>query len=157
MLFNETFVEPKIVQKSNLLLLFLSYFSLRTPKLECQLRFSSKDSAESIIARSEDTIVLDTIDDSIALVICKEKDCIVRLKKPIFVSLTFLNTIKLIGIKNNSRRSDTYIDRRRILNNRICFALQVKKGNYNEIALTFPPTSLIDDILLIKGNAHKAD
>ena len=55
---------------------------------------------------------MDTIDDSIALVICKEKDCIVRLKKPIFV----------------------------------------KKGNYNEIALTFPPTSLIDDILLIKGN-----
>lgn len=63
-----------------------SYFSLRTPKLECQLRFSSKDSAESIIARSEDTIVLDTIDDSIGLVISKEKDCIVRLKKPIFVS-----------------------------------------------------------------------
>ena len=43
--------------------------------------------------------------------ISKEKDCIVRLKKPIFV----------------------------------------KKGNYSELTLTFPPTSLIDDILLIKG------
>lgn len=88
---------------------------MRTPKLECQLRFSSKNSSDSITARSEDTIVLDTIDDSISLVICKEKDCIVRLKKPIFV----------------------------------------KKSNYNELTLTFPPTSLIDDILLIKGKFLK--
>lgn len=95
----------------NLCSFIFSYFSLRTPKLECQLRFSSKDTSESINARNEDTIVLDTIDDSIALMICKEKDCIVRLKKPIFI----------------------------------------KKGMYNELALTFPPTSLIDDILLIKG------
>lgn len=88
---------------------------MRTPKLKCQMRFISKSSSDSIAVHNEDAILLDTIDDSISLMLCKEKDCIVRLKKPIFV----------------------------------------KKANYNELTLTFPPTSLIDDILLIKGNLKK--
>lgn len=53
----------------------------------------------------------DTIDESLSFVISKDKDCHVKLKKP----------------------------------------LHVKKGNINELLLTFQSTALTDDIVVIKG------
>lgn len=53
----------------------------------------------------------DTVDDSITLVISKDKDCHVKLKRP----------------------------------------LSVKKGNLNELLLTFQSPTLNDDIVVIKG------
>ena len=62
-------------------------------------------------ARADDSVLLDTIDDSINVVIAKDKDCHVKLKKPI----------------------------------------AIKRGNLNELLLTFQTTSLNDDIIVIKG------
>jgi len=59
---------------------------------------------------------LDTVDDSINLVISKDKDCTVKLKKPI----------------------------------------SIKRGNLNELLLTFQLNSLNEDIVLIKGHKAKA-
>ncbi|XP_053201158.1 uncharacterized protein LOC128386188 isoform X1 [Panonychus citri] len=94
------------------------YYSVRTPKLDCQLKFSSKAGVASepaMGARADDSILLDTIDDSINVVIAKDKDCHVKLKKPI----------------------------------------AIKRGNLNELLLTFQTTSLNDDIIVIKGHRGK--
>lgn len=82
--------------------------------MECQLKFSSKAGVASepaAASRNDDAILLDTIDDSISVVIAKDKDCNVKFKKPI----------------------------------------SVKKGNLNELLLTFQSTSINDDIIVIKG------
>ncbi|RWS23960.1 BTB/POZ domain-containing protein 6-B-like protein [Leptotrombidium deliense] len=94
------------------------YYSVRTPKLECQLKFSSKAGVASeppMGVRADDTVLLDTIDDSISVVISKDKDCHVKLKKPI----------------------------------------SIKKGNLNEIVLTFQISTLNDDIVVVKGHRSK--
>ncbi|CAG2122876.1 unnamed protein product [Medioppia subpectinata] len=64
----------------------------------------------------DDAILLDTVDDSITLVISKDKDCHVKLKRP----------------------------------------LSVKKGNLNELLLTFQSPTLNDDIVVIKGHRNKS-
>lgn len=79
------------------------------------MRFLSRGSLESLDGRAEDSTILDSVEDAVSLVISKEKDCIVRLKKPI----------------------------------------HVKKGNLNELAVTFQPTTLVDDLQLIKGHHVK--
>ncbi|OTF80315.1 hypothetical protein BLA29_005354 [Euroglyphus maynei] len=97
------------------------YYSVRTPKLDCQLKFTSKlnlPDGQMVTGRGgtdEHQIILDTIDESISFVISKDKDCHVKLKKP----------------------------------------LHVKKGNINELLLTFQSTALTDDIVVIKGHRNK--
>ncbi|XP_074594319.1 uncharacterized protein LOC141849757 isoform X1 [Brevipalpus obovatus] len=94
------------------------YYSVRTPKLECQLKFSSKAGVASeptVAARNDDAILLDTIDDSISVVISKDKDCAIKFKKPI----------------------------------------SIRKGNLNELLLTFQSTSINDDVIVIKGEGHR--
>lgn len=92
------------------------YYSVRSPKLECQLKFSTKAGVSSDPipgSRSDDTILLDTIDDSITVIISKDKDCHVKLRKPI----------------------------------------AIKKGNINELLLTFSiSTHLSDELVIVKGN-----
>ncbi|CAG2106132.1 unnamed protein product [Medioppia subpectinata] len=96
------------------------YYSVRTPKLDCQLKFTSKMgvSSDGPMGQREqdDAILLDTVDDSITLVISKDKDCHVKLKRP----------------------------------------LCVKKGNFNELLLTFQSPTLNDDIVVIKGHRNKS-
>lgn len=90
------------------------YYSVRTPKLECQLKFSSKIGVASeppLGSRADNSILLDTVDDSISLIISKDKDCSVKLKKPV----------------------------------------SVKRGNLNELLLTFQSTTLNEDVIVIKG------
>ncbi|CAG2163094.1 unnamed protein product [Oppiella nova] len=98
------------------------YYSVRTPKLDCQLKFTSKMGVASegpMGQRAQDDAILlvrDTVDDSITLVISKDKDCHVKLKRP----------------------------------------LSVKKGNLNELLLTFQSPTLNDDIVVIKGHRNKS-
>jgi hypothetical protein len=92
-----------------------SYFSLRSPKLDCQVRFVSRGSVESLDGRADDAAILDSIEDAVSLMFSKDKDCVLRLKKPI----------------------------------------HVKKGNLNELTVTFQPTTLVDDLQLIKGHCVK--
>ncbi|XP_054154907.1 uncharacterized protein LOC128953449 [Oppia nitens] len=96
------------------------YYSVRTPKLDCQLKFTSKMGLpnETMLDQKsqDDAILLDTVDDSITLVISKDKDCHVKLKRP----------------------------------------LTVKKGNFNELLLTFQSPTVSDDIVVIKGHRNKS-
>lgn len=79
------------------------------------MRFLARGSLESLDGRAEEAAVLDSIEDAVSLVFAKEKDCVLRLKKP----------------------------------------LHVRKGNLNELCVTFQPTSLVDDLQLIKGHRGK--
>lgn len=96
-------MEPNPALLSSLLFIILifiriRYYSVRTPKLECQLKYTSKMSPTSegpIGARGDEAILLDTVDESIALTISKDKDCHVKLKKPIAVKKGHVNELQL--------------------------------------------------------------
>lgn len=83
--------------------------------MDCQVRFVSRGSIDSLDGRADDAAILDSIEDLVSLVFAKEKDCVLRLKKPI----------------------------------------HVKKGNLNELSIIFQPTTLLDDLQLIKGHCAK--
>lgn len=61
---------------------------MRTPKLECQLKFISKSATAEgqVLGRGDElSIIMDTIDESISFVLAKDKDCHVKLRKPLHV------------------------------------------------------------------------
>ncbi|KAI1303600.1 BTB/POZ domain-containing protein 6-B [Halotydeus destructor] len=95
------------------------FYSVRQPKLECQMKFVTKAGISSdtpMGVRLDEAVLLDTIDDSISVSMSKDKDCHVRLKKPI----------------------------------------SVRRGNLNELLLTFHSSPHItDDIIVVKGHKNK--
>lgn len=73
------------------------YYSVRTPKLDCQLKFTSKAAEGHAVGRAADehSIIMDTIDESLSFVISKDKDCHVKLKKPLHVKKGHTNELLL--------------------------------------------------------------
>lgn len=102
-----------------------SNFAARTPKFECHLKYITKStidggylnanhhhqSSDNHSGSGDDTLLMDTIDESIQLSISKEKDCLIKLKRPIMVRM----------------------------------------NNINEMILTFQPTALDEDIVVLRG------
>ena len=77
------------------------FYSVRTPKLDLQLKFSSKPGVSSdpppLGARgSEEPILLDATDETgLSASLSKDKDCIVRLRRPLIVKRGHMNEITL--------------------------------------------------------------
>lgn len=77
------------------------YYSVRTPKLDLQLKFSSKPGVTSdpppLGARSnEEPILLDATDETgLSASLSKDKDCVVRLRRPLIVKRGHMNEITL--------------------------------------------------------------
>ena len=77
------------------------YFSVRTPKLDLQLKFSSKPGVTSdpppLGSRSnEEPILLDATDETgLSASLSKDKDCVVRLRRPLIVKRGHMNEITL--------------------------------------------------------------
>lgn len=85
----------------------------RTPKFDCHLKFTTKataggessgsptsnqatdSQAAATSSSGEFTLLMDTIDESLQISIAKEKDCFVRLKRPILIRMGNINELSL--------------------------------------------------------------
>ena len=93
-----------------------SSYANRTPKFECHLKFTTKATAtatspqptsgvNSDLAASmqqqdssaslNSTLLMDTIDESLNISIARDKDCLVRLKRPILIRMGTVNELTL--------------------------------------------------------------
>ncbi|KAF7490011.1 BTB/POZ domain-containing protein 6 [Sarcoptes scabiei] len=87
------------------------FYSVRTPKLDCQLKFTTKlNLPEGQTGRpgDEHQIILDTIDESLSFIISKDKDCHVKLKKPLHVNKSNLNEL-LLTFQSTSLTDDVVV------------------------------------------------
>lgn len=81
----------------------------RTPKFECHLKFTTKahaggGSSPALPVQQADnndadlgasTLLMDTIDESLHISIARDKDCLVKLKRPILVRMQNMNELQL--------------------------------------------------------------
>lgn len=93
-----------------------SSYSTRTPKFECHLKFTTKATSQpisngtfsplitetggqqqenSVGTLDGSTLLMDTIDESLHISIARDKDCLVRLKRPILIRMGNLNELSL--------------------------------------------------------------
>lgn len=97
-----------------------SAYVSRTPKFECHLKFTTKTTPASVTSNSDltglaavaatsplqndgsegsalesSTLLMDTIDESLHISISRDKDCLVRLKRPILMRMGNINEISL--------------------------------------------------------------
>lgn len=95
----------------------VSSYSNRTPKFECHLKFTTKATSQPISSNGTfsplvtetgaqqqessignldgSTLLMDTIDESLHISIARDKDCLVRLKRPILIRMGNLNELNL--------------------------------------------------------------
>lgn len=87
-----------------------SSYSNRTPKFECHLKFTTRATSQSPPPAASggegqqqqqqesaagSTLLMDTIDESLHISIAKDKDCLVRLKRPILIRMGNINELTL--------------------------------------------------------------
>lgn len=98
----------------------VSSYANRTPKFECHLKFTTKttsqqsmnsgspllnetSSSPNVGAQQQEatslldgsTLLMDTIDESLHISIARDKDCLVRLKRPILIRMSNINELTL--------------------------------------------------------------
>lgn len=99
----------------------VSSYANRTPKFECHLKFTTKttttsqpistgsplsnetSSSPNVTVQSQEpaslldgsTLLMDTIDESLHISIARDKDCLVRLKRPILIRMGNINELTL--------------------------------------------------------------